>query len=86
MMFDLINLLLLTGIVITGWLVISFDDLLSAVIALAGNGLFLTAEYLFLQAPDVALAEAAVGLAVTPLIFLVVLKKVRGEANEKVSK
>ena len=35
-------------------------------------------EFLILQAPDVAISEAAVGAALSPLIFIVALKKIRG--------
>ena len=37
-----------------------------------------TSEFLLLHAPDVAISEAAVGAALSPLIFIVALKKIRG--------
>ena len=33
---------------------------------------------LLLHAPDVAISEAAVGAALSPLIFIVTLKKIKG--------
>ena len=42
------------------------------------TGIFAAAEFLILQAPDVAISEAAVGAALSPLIFIVTLKKIRG--------
>ena len=36
------------------------------------------AEFLLLHAPDVAISEAAVGAALTPLIFIVTIKKLKG--------
>ena len=42
------------------------------------NGLFAAAEFLLLHAPDVAISEAAVGAALTPLIFIVTLRKIKG--------
>lgn len=77
-MFALINLLVLVGIIITSWLAISIKDLVGSIIALCGVGVFMMLEYLLLKAPDVALTEAAVGLVVTPVIFLATLSKVRG--------
>lgn len=77
-MFGLINFLLLCGIVITSFLAIFIKNLLGSIVALAGVGAFLMCEYLLLKAPDVALAEAAVGLVITPVIFLTALSKVRG--------
>ena len=40
-------------------------------------GSFLALEFLILKAPDVALAEAAVGAILTPVIFIVTMNKVK---------
>ena len=42
------------------------------------TGIFAAAEFLLLHAPDVAISEAAVGAALTPLIFIVTIKKLKG--------
>lgn len=47
------------------------------VMAMAANGVVLSLLFLALQAPDVALAELAVGSAALPLLFLVVLASIR---------
>ena len=47
------------------------------VMAMSANGLALASLFMALQAPDVALAELAVGGAVLPVLFLVVLASVR---------
>ncbi|MBE7209971.1 MAG: DUF4040 domain-containing protein, partial [Gluconacetobacter diazotrophicus] len=47
------------------------------VMAMAANGLALTLLFMVLQAPDVAIAEIAVGSVAIPLLFLVVLASVR---------
>ena len=57
---------------------VHFEKLLSAVIALGVTGIFAAAEFLLLHAPDVAISEAAVGAALSPLILIVTLKKIRG--------
>ncbi|TJZ44495.1 DUF4040 domain-containing protein [Streptomyces piniterrae] len=40
-------------------------------------GLFLALLYTFVQAPDVALSQLAVGSAVTPLMILLTVRKVK---------
>ena len=45
-------------------------------------GTFLALEFLILKAPDVALAEAAVGAILTPVIFIITLNKVK-ETNKE---
>ena len=47
------------------------------VMAMAANGVVLSLLFLALQAPDVALAELAVGSVALPLLFLVVLASIR---------
>jgi len=57
------------------------DNNLYNVVALEILGLLAVVEFLLLNAPDVAIAEAAVGAVLAPLIFLVAiyLTKKRGE-------
>ncbi len=74
----ILNALILLGLVVSAVLAVSSEKLLSSVIALSVTGLFAAAEFLLLHAPDVAISEAAVGAALTPLIFIVTLKKIRG--------
>ena len=74
----ILNVLVVLGLVVSAILAIHFENLLSSVIALGVTGLFAAAEFLLLHAPDVAISEAAVGAALTPLIFIVTLKKIRG--------
>lgn len=73
-----LNVLVVLGMVISAILAVHFEKLLSAVIALSVTGLFAAAEFLILHAPDVAISEAAVGAALSPLIFIATLKKIRG--------
>ena len=74
----ILNVLVILGLVVSAILAVHFEKLLSAVIALSVTGLFAAAEFLLLHAPDVAISEAAVGAALTPLIFIVTLRKVKG--------
>ena len=74
----ILNVLILAGMVISAVLAVHFDKLLSSIIALGATGIFAAAEFLLLQAPDVAISEAAVGAALSPLILIVTLKMIRG--------
>ena len=74
----ILNILIVLGMVVTAILAVHFDNLLSSVIALGATGLLAAAAFLVLHAPDVAISEAAVGAALTPLIFIVTLRKVKG--------
>ena len=64
-------------IVICALLVIKFDDLINATIALAALSLLLSLEFYLLQAPDVAIAEAGIGAAITTAIFVIAIKATR---------
>lgn len=73
-----LDLLIVCGLVVSAILAVHFEKLLSAVISLGATGLFAAAAFLLMHAPDVAISEAAVGAALTPLIFIVALIKIRG--------
>lgn len=74
----ILNILVVCGLVASAILASQLEDLLSSIIALGATGLFAAAEFLILHAPDVAISEAAVGAALSPLIFIVTLRKIRG--------
>jgi len=50
-------------------------DLLLAVIGTSIVSLILSILFFLLQAPDVALTEAAIGVALTTIIFIITIKK-----------
>jgi uncharacterized MnhB-related membrane protein len=52
-----------------------FRDLISAVIAAALVSFIASILFYFLQAPDVAMAEAAIGAALTAAIFIIAIKR-----------
>ena len=49
-------------------------DLLYAVLATGVVSLILSLVFLLLQAPDVALTEAAIGIALTTIIFVITIR------------
>ena len=78
----ILNVLSVLGLVVSAVLAVHFDSLLSSVIALGTSGLFAAASFLLLHAPDVAISEAAVGAALTPVIFIFTLKKINGRKDK----
>lgn len=75
--FSVLNTLIIVGLVASAFFVFFLDDILQCIIAMAVLGGFLALEFLLLKAPDVALAEAAVGAILTPVIFIITLNKVK---------
>lgn len=71
---DVVHMLVLIGLIISALFVVYFKDLLSAAISLAAFSLLLSLEFYILQAPDVAIAEAGVGAALTTAIFILAIK------------
>ncbi len=61
---------LLIAILLSAYLIITFRDLLSATLASAAMSLLLSMEFYMLHAPDVAIAEAAVGAGVVTAIVV----------------
>lgn len=81
--FFFLNLFIIIGILFCGILIFYLEDTLQCIIASSVLGAFLTIEFLLLKAPDVAMAEAAVGAILTPIIFVVTLKKVNSSLKGK---
>ena len=79
----ILDVLIVTGLCVSAILACHLDTLLSAVIALSVTGIFAAAAFLIMHAPDVAISEAAVGAALSPLIFIVTLKKIKGKGGDE---
>ena len=54
-----------------------YRDLLSAVIASCLVSLLASILFFFLQAPDVAMAEASIGAALVTAIFVIVIRRTK---------
>lgn len=80
--FQILNSLIIIGLIVSAICVFFLDDLLQCIIAMAILGSFLALEFLLLKAPDVAIAEAAVGAILTPIIFIIALNKVKPKKDE----
>ena len=70
-----IQVLILIGIIISAFFALRFKDLIASVISLAIMSLLLSIEFYILQAPDVAIAEAAVGAGLSTAIYVIAIRK-----------
>ncbi len=65
------------ALVITALISIYFRDLLAAIVSYSVFSLVLTVLYFLLDAPDVAIAEAGIGAALTTCIFVIAIRMTR---------
>lgn len=72
----------LVMVVIASILAVFLRDLVAAALALGAQGLLLALAFYLLQAPDVAIAQAGVGAALTTAIFLLAIGKTRRKEEE----
>ena len=78
-----LNALVLLGIVVSAAFAVFSKKTLSSVIALGTTGAFMALEFLILHAPDVAIAEAAVGAVLATSIFIIAIKKTTAKGDEE---
>ncbi|SES65742.1 hydrogenase subunit MbhD domain-containing protein [Anaerobranca gottschalkii] len=74
---EVLHFLLLTFLVVCAIAVSRIKDLLGAVIIFAAYSLIMAIIWQQLNAPDIALTEAAMGAGVTTLLMMVVISKTR---------
>ena len=72
------DLLLATSVLVIAWRVIEVEGLLEGIVLFNAFGLLMALCWMRLDAPDVALAEVAVGTGVTGALLLSSLAKLRG--------
>jgi len=71
-LFDIILALTLLWL---GWQLLSSEDIFKAVILFISFGLLMALAWVRMRAPDVALAEAALGAGLTGPLFLAALRR-----------
>ena len=71
------HIAILVMMVVAAFLAVSLKKILPSVIALSISSLLLSLEFLLLHAPDVAMAEAGVGAALTMALFIFVIRGTR---------
>ena len=77
MITSLIFIILCIVIIVAALLSLYFRDLLACVVSYSVLSLVLTVVYFHLDAPDVAIAEASIGAALTVCIFVIAVKLTR---------
>ena len=78
-----LNLVFMILLVATALLAVFARDLLAAVIIFSVYSLIMALMWQRLQAPDLALTEAAVGAGVTTVLFVVTIFKTRRREEEE---
>ena len=77
----ILNTLTVIGIVAAAVIAVQADKLIHAIIALNAVGALVALEFILLQAPDVAIAEAAVGVVLSTILYVIALRKI-GEGDK----
>ena len=78
----ILNLVVLLGACISALVAVQAKRVLDSIIGLAAAGSFMAVEFLFLQAPDVAIAEAAVGAVLGTVLYVIALRRVMGKGRD----
>jgi len=74
---EIIHISILIMMIVAGFLAVVLKKLLPSVIALSVSSLLLSLEFYILHAPDVAIAEAAIGAGLTMAIFIFAIRGTR---------
>ncbi|MDO4284291.1 MAG: DUF4040 domain-containing protein [Eubacteriales bacterium] len=80
---SVLNVLVLIGALASAVVAVQARRVLESIIALAAAGSFMAVEFLLLQAPDVAIAEAAVGAVLGTVLYVIALRRVVGKGENK---
>ena len=79
---QILNVLILAGVVCSAVLAVLAQRILDSIIGLSAAGSFMAVEFLLLQAPDAAIAEAAVGAVLGTVLYVIALRKVIGKEKK----
>lgn len=74
---EIIHISILIIMIVAGFLAVVLKKLLPSAIALSVASLLLSLEFYILHAPDVAIAEAAIGAGLTMAIFIFAIRGTR---------
>lgn len=77
----ILNTLTMIGIVASAIVAVQAKKMINTIIALDVTGTFVALEFMLLQAPDVAIAEAAVGVVLSTILYIIALRKVKEEGD-----
>ena len=74
---EIVHISILIIMIVASFLAVVFRKLLPSIIALSVASLLLSLEFYLLHAPDVAIAEAAIGAGLTMAIFIFAIRGTR---------
>ena len=74
---EIVHISTLIMMIIASFLAVVFKKLLPSIVALSVASLLLSLEFYLLHAPDVAIAEAAIGAGLTMAIFIFAVRGTR---------
>ncbi|MFL9961086.1 DUF4040 domain-containing protein [Paraburkholderia sediminicola] len=74
-MLELLLLLVCASILVSGIVAVCLKNLMAAMVSSGLASLFTAVAFLLLAAPDVAMAEAAIGSGLATFIFLYAIRK-----------
>jgi energy-converting hydrogenase B subunit D len=75
----LIQNVLLVFLIVLAIIAIEFKDLLYSVIVLTGASITLAVIFYMLQAPDIAITQAAVGAGISTVLYVIAISRTRRE-------
>ena len=70
-------------LILSAFMALWFKNLLHSIIALGTFSLMLALEFYILRAPDVAIAEAAIGAGLSTAIFIITLRACAPKSRDK---
>ncbi len=76
---ELFSIIMLISLIVFSISISIVKDLLSTIIVFMVYSLIMAVLWQQLNAPDLAITEAAVGAGVTTFLFIAALKKIKGE-------
>jgi energy-converting hydrogenase B subunit D len=71
---NIVHVLVIAGLIVSALLVFWFRDLLAATLAAGILSFLISLEFYILQAPDVAISQAAIGAGLTTAIFILAIR------------
>ncbi len=77
------HILVLAGLLISAILIFHFSDLMAAALASGFFSFLISLEFYILQAPDVAIAQAAVGACLSTAILIIAVKATKRMDDEQ---
>ncbi|MCZ9311914.1 MAG: DUF4040 domain-containing protein [Methanocorpusculum sp.] len=80
--YAVLHVLFLAAMILCAVAVFILKDLIAAAIAFAAFSFLLALEFFILQAPDVAIAEAAIGAGISTAILIIAIRGTTREEGE----